>query len=194
MKKKVIYVTGFKLWDMKKVGRLESYLFKLYLKERFEVIAFDYANGLNDSLEKYAVELKKFIDNLNLKKGEKVNLIGHSAGGLIGEYYVRFLDDNKVDKLVTISSPFQGAPLARWFFTWRKGIKDIQKGSKFLKKISKNKKKLNEINFYCTWDILVPGSSGKGSNPSRTYFFIHFINYLWPPIVWRVKRFFESNL
>lgn len=43
-------------------------------------------------------------------------LIGHSMGGLDARYLITHLDpDRRVKSLITVATPHQGTPLARWF-------------------------------------------------------------------------------
>ncbi|MEX2017328.1 MAG: hypothetical protein WD876_02545 [Candidatus Pacearchaeota archaeon] len=186
--KKVIFIAGMS------GGKRDMYIIKKKLVG-FEVIYFPYNVWLNDSITKYSKELKRFIDRLKLKRGEKVGIIGISAGGVIARYYLEFIDNKKVDKLVTVCSPFKGSyftVLASFFLRKHKGIRDLRKDSKILKKI--NRKKFNDIkekNFYCILDILIPGDSGKGLNPEHTWFFFHNIIHWWPPLINKMRKFLE---
>lgn len=59
-----------------------------------------------------ATPLKNFINSL-LIEGEKIHLVGHSLGGLVGRAYLENQTINsKLDKLLTVGSPHQGSPLA----------------------------------------------------------------------------------
>jgi pimeloyl-ACP methyl ester carboxylesterase len=55
-----------------------------------------------------AEKLKTYIDNLT-QPNEKINLIGHSLGGLVGRAYIEKYHNDKVAKFIAIASPFQGA-------------------------------------------------------------------------------------
>lgn len=55
-------------------------------------------------------KLQNFINNLG---EEKVNLVGHSLGGLVGRAYLEQTGDlSKLDKLMTAGSPHRGSPIA----------------------------------------------------------------------------------
>lgn len=46
-------------------------------------------------------------------KNHKINIVGHSMGGLVARYFIENLyQDNHVDKLITICTPHWGSPLA----------------------------------------------------------------------------------
>lgn len=54
-----------------------------------------------------AVELKNFIDSLNVNK---VDIVAHSMGGLVtSKYYVSYGGD-KLDKVITCGTPYEGSP------------------------------------------------------------------------------------
>ncbi|SEK83553.1 thioesterase [Nitrosovibrio tenuis] len=47
-------------------------------------------------------------------------LVGHSMGGLDARYLITHLDpDRRIKSLITVSTPHQGSPLARWFLESR---------------------------------------------------------------------------
>jgi len=63
--------------------------------------------------------LKAFIDN-QLTTGEKVHIVGHSMGGLLGRSYLeQEQNSNRVEKLLTVGSPHEGAVLS--YPTWSAG-------------------------------------------------------------------------
>ncbi|MBI2008087.1 alpha/beta fold hydrolase [Candidatus Amesbacteria bacterium] len=59
-----------------------------------------------------AAKLKKFIDE-KADGGNKVNLVGHSMGGLIGRAYVGGEENNnRLDKMLTAGTPHRGVVVA----------------------------------------------------------------------------------
>ncbi|MDY4575711.1 MAG: alpha/beta fold hydrolase [Intestinibacter sp.] len=55
-----------------------------------------------------ATELRKFINTLG---ADKVDILAHSMGGLVASsYYSQYKDDNKVDRIITCATPYEGAP------------------------------------------------------------------------------------
>ena len=50
--------------------------------------------------------------NSNTTSNEKVNIVGHSMGGLIGRYYLEAQSGGKALKFLAVGSPFQGSALA----------------------------------------------------------------------------------
>ena len=189
-KKKIVFICGMY------GGRRDMFLIKKVLKS-FDVIYFDYDFGLRESISDYAKKLKTFIKNLKLQKDEKIGIIGVSAGGVIADYYLKFLGKNKVDKFVSICSPLHGTYLAKLgflFFGKRKGLKELHQKSPLIKKLTKSRlKNIKSKSFWCYFDPLVPGQSAKGENSEHTLFFVHWIVQLWPPLIYKVKKFFEED-
>jgi len=184
--KKVIFIYGFTGTDK------DSNVAKRVLNN-YNLICFEYNSDLKQSLEKIAKELDNFIIS-KTKKSEKVNLIGASAGGIIAEYYAKFVSPKKVDKLATICSPLNGTYVPSFYTKNRKGLKELFYGSKFLNKLgSKKLGKSKTINFYSFLDYLVPGNSGKGENPFHTWNFFHFTITKDKNILNKVKEFFDRK-
>tara|TARA_Y100000310_G_scaffold85798_1_gene82624 strand:- start:10122 stop:10691 length:570 start_codon:yes stop_codon:yes gene_type:complete len=187
-RKKVIFISGYN------GHKYDPFLIRLFLGRKFKILFFNHNMSFGKiKIEKFAKQLQGYVNRLKLEKGEKLSIIGYSVGGLIAEYYLKFLDNKKVDKLITLCAPFKGSPMASIFFSDRNGMKEIQKSSGFLKKL--NKKKLNKIrseSIYCEEDIVVPNKSSKRGKSIRSYFFIHIIIQFWPPAILKIKRFLEK--
>jgi triacylglycerol esterase/lipase EstA (alpha/beta hydrolase family) len=131
--KKVIFITGY-------LGSRLDYIFLEHsLKDKFELIYFDYNTTLKSKIETIAKQLQKFINSTKLKKNEKISMIGFSVGGLISEYYLKFIDNKKVDKLITIYSPFKGTYLAYLSIKKFPGLCELKNNSPFIKKLSKTR-------------------------------------------------------
>ncbi len=181
--KKVIFIYGFE--GYKNQSKTAKSIFN-------NLICFEYNSKLKQPLEEITKELDDFI-NLKIKKDEKVNLIGVSAGGIIASYYTKFINPKKVSKLATICSPFKGSYLTIFYSKKRKGLKELSYGSDFLKKLNSKKLGKNKIiNFYSFFDILVPFNSGRGENPVYTWNFFHFAIQNDKKILRKIKGFFEE--
>jgi len=184
--KKVIFIPGF-------LGTKLDYKFLNYfLKDKFDLIYFDYDTRLKDKIEVIAKKFRRFVNSIKLKKNEKIDIIALSVGGLISEYYLKFIDNKKVDKIVTIHSPFKGANFISLFSKELKGLQEIKKDSLFLKKLNKKHLiKVKELSLYSKYDYVVPGYSGKRGNSIKTYFFIHQLVHVWPPNVSKIIKFLK---
>jgi len=182
--KKIIFIAGF-------TGGKRDFIFAKMFFKKYSFIYFKYNTLLVENIEKIARDLKKFIDSLNLEKNEKVYLIGMSAGGVIAEYYAKFLDSKKkIKKIYTIHSPLKGSyclsPIKL------KGAQQLSAKSDFIKKLNKNKTKVNQLNFWNYFDYIVPGKSAKGKNPKNSFMPIHSIIQWWPPIYFSIKKDLEK--
>lgn len=76
---------------------------------------FIYPYDWRKKLEVAAAELDAYI-TAKIPGSTKVDIIGHSLGGLVGRIYAQKYGTTKVDKLITVGSPHQGIPQAYQVF------------------------------------------------------------------------------
>lgn len=104
---------------------------KRYLeKQGFDVylINFPIYKG---TFEKSAEKLSEHIESLNLKK---IILVGISSGGLTSLLYLEHYKGwEKVEKFITIATPFRGTPMA-FFISFVKSGSELLPRSDFMKK------------------------------------------------------------
>lgn len=80
------------------------------------IFNYNWAKPVNPISE----ELKTYIENVvKPNPDEKIDLIGHSLGGLVARTYVQNNQVNPVDQLVTLGSPHQGIPSI--YYLWEGG-------------------------------------------------------------------------
>jgi len=74
------------------------------------VFALDYGNRATGPIEDSAVELRTFVDRVLAATGAaKVSMVGHSQGGMMPRYYIKFLGGaGKVDDLVGLAPSNHG--------------------------------------------------------------------------------------
>jgi triacylglycerol lipase len=74
------------------------------------VYALDYGNRATGPIEKSAAELKTFVNKVLAATGAaKVSMVGHSQGGMMPRYYIKFLGGaKKVDDLVGLAPSNHG--------------------------------------------------------------------------------------
>lgn len=89
----------------------------------YEVLSFEYQTGhpLKD-VKAFAYDFHEFVEKSLLKKGakvqDKISLIMHSQGGLVGSMWIKNLKEkahpyaDQLDAFITLSTPFWGAPIA----------------------------------------------------------------------------------
>jgi len=182
---KIVFIGGF-------FGtKFDHIVFKKIMKN-YKIICFQYNTKLIDSIPNIAKDLDKFIKSLKLENKEKINMIGLSAGGIIADYYLKFINNEKINKFVTIFSPFKGSILTYLFPKKFKGLNNLKNNSEILKKL--NKQKLQNIEIISFWSFLDPivfGISGKYKNSKHTLFCIHSFIQFWPVISIKIKKFFD---
>jgi triacylglycerol lipase len=74
------------------------------------VFALDYGNNATGDIPKSARQLRTFVDQVLKETGAaKVAIVGHSQGGMMPRYLIKFLDrSTKVDELVGLSPSNHG--------------------------------------------------------------------------------------
>jgi triacylglycerol esterase/lipase EstA (alpha/beta hydrolase family) len=74
------------------------------------VFALDYGNRATGPIEDSAAQLRDFVNRVLAATGaRKVSLVGHSQGGMMPRYYIKFLGGaNKVDDLVGLAPSNHG--------------------------------------------------------------------------------------
>jgi triacylglycerol esterase/lipase EstA (alpha/beta hydrolase family) len=100
------------------------------------VYALDYGNRATGRIEDSAAELSAFVDRVLAATGAaKVDVIGHSQGGLMPRYYVKNLGgDAKVDDLVGLAPSNHGTTNSsgQWAQSWCPACAEQMAGSAFL--------------------------------------------------------------
>lgn len=64
------------------------------------------------SITQQSVFLDQYLQALALKRKEPITLVGHSAGGLVGRYWLVTKHSVPVNTLITIATPHTGTPWA----------------------------------------------------------------------------------
>lgn len=72
----------------------------------FLIFPYDWRKNLENS----ASELNRFLETNYLHKNPdaKINIIGHSLGGLVGRFWAQKYGEDLIDKLITVGSPHLG--------------------------------------------------------------------------------------
>jgi triacylglycerol lipase len=79
-------------------------------RDGYCVFALDYGHRGTDPIERSAGELRAFVDRvLAATRARRVALVGHSQGGMMPRYYLKFLGGaTKVDELIGLSPSNHG--------------------------------------------------------------------------------------
>ncbi|HKS48437.1 MAG TPA: alpha/beta fold hydrolase [Amycolatopsis sp.] len=100
------------------------------------IVSFSYSPLIGD-VRAAARRLAEQIEELCTVAGvSKVDLVGHSLGGLIARYYVQRLDgDTRVENVVTIATPHRGTMTA-WLLSPWPLVRQLRPGSDLLRELA----------------------------------------------------------
>lgn len=88
------------------------------LTQTLKNLGFAEGSGLFVFTYDWRKKLTDLADSLNtyiiakIPAEKKVNLVGHSLGGLVGRIYAQKYGTTRIDKLITVGTPHQGVPQA----------------------------------------------------------------------------------
>jgi pimeloyl-ACP methyl ester carboxylesterase len=110
-------------------------------RDGYCVFALDYGHRGTDPIENSASELAAFVDHVLQATGaSKVAIIGHSQGGMMPRYYMKFLGGlDKVDELIGLAPSNHGTTNPGAFYTGQFGCDaclEQQAGSDFLNQLN----------------------------------------------------------
>lgn len=134
-----------------------------YLSQRgLEIHRFDLRQDKGRlGLDRLAVQVADYVEK-HLAPEQSFDIVGLSMGGLVSRYYLQRLGGlNRVDRLITISSPHWGT----WMAYALPSICYVQMrpGSAFLQDLNRDIKSLQVLDFTSIWTpydfIIVPGQS-----------------------------------
>ncbi|MGC9503197.1 esterase/lipase family protein [Baaleninema sp.] len=115
-------------------------------------------------LEELAQQLAAFVGD-RIEGDRAIDLVGFSMGGLVSRYYVQRLGGvERVDRLITISSPHQGTWTA--YALDRVGCRQMRPNSEFLVELDRDARNLlGQIDFTSIWTpydlMIVPARSSQ---------------------------------
>jgi triacylglycerol lipase len=123
----------------------------------------------------------------------RIDIIAHSAGGLVARHFIRFLGGaGKVHDLVTLGTPHHGT-IASVFFPVTKVGRQTRPGSRFLNELNEGQEAWGPVEYTSVWSVtdgvVVPAGSCKleGAENVRVDYMTHW-GYLWRPRVYEVIR------
>lgn len=145
---------------------------------------FVYETGSPLSTYNFAEHFQNYISSLAIPETDKVSLVMHSQGGLIGTLWLKHITEKKLpilkqlDAFITLSTPFWGADMAnigrRFFYTLPPGVNnpispfgrtelnEMSYGSETMRDISKNLPDLFTLNPHIR--ILSMGGIKRGAS------------------------------
>lgn len=136
-----------------------------------KVFAINYGPWTND-VRASARDLSAAVEELVARTGyERVHLIGHSLGGLIGRYYVQRLGGHaRVHTLVTIGSPHSGTLIAK--LTPFKLGRQLSPDGDLIRELAEPAPdcRTRMVSYYSDMDQMVlPTANGAIRHPDLTY-------------------------
>jgi pimeloyl-ACP methyl ester carboxylesterase len=96
---------------------------------------------------------------------DRIHIVGHSLGGIVGRYAVQLGGLEGVDTCITVGSPHRGTPMAR--FGLGATARQLQPGSDVLRRLSASSRRLPTrfVAFYSNVDVLSPGWCSRIDEP-----------------------------
>lgn len=112
-------------------------------------------------IDELALQLDNFIRD-NIQSSQKIDIVGFSMGGLIGRYYVqKLIGHEKVERLITVSTPHNGTLMA--YLSRNIASKQMRIHSVFLDNLNKYPDSLKLLKLTSIWTffdlMIIPASS-----------------------------------
>jgi triacylglycerol esterase/lipase EstA (alpha/beta hydrolase family) len=111
-------------------------------RDGYCVFSIDYGRRATGPIEESAAQLSDFVDEVLAATGaSKVSMVGHSQGGMMPRYYIKFLGGaEKVDDLVGLAPSNHGTSQPMLLFPgldyWCPACLQQQSGSEFLRTLN----------------------------------------------------------
>lgn len=140
-------------------------------KKRLESAGFGpvYLINLGDpflSIQTYSERVKEKAEAIAKETGrEDLTLIGHSMGGLVSSWYAtRLARPGSVAAIITVASPLEGTPVAR--YALGQNAREMEPQSKFLQELKAAMSECKELKIFHiateSDQVVVPGISAAG--------------------------------
>ena len=109
------------------------------------------SNG-DRGLEELAKQVADYVQK-TFRSAQHFDLVGFSMGGIISRYYIQRLGGiNRVQRLITISSPHHGTLMG--YFRQNQGCRQMRPNSDFIKDLNRDMALLERLNFTSIWTPL----------------------------------------
>lgn len=151
------------------------------------------------AIEELAHQLSEKIEEvLVLTKSDKVDIIGHSMGGIVARYYIEQMNGaKKVNKLITLGSPHNGTKMA--VFGIGANARELRTNSEFMKGLNATASG-GEVKYYSLWsnldNLVIPQESSILKEPgvSIKFYGIGHLTLLFSPRVFlKIMEILDSN-
>ena len=142
------------------------------------VFAVDYGNRATGPIEESAAQLRTFVNQvLVATRAAKVSMVGHSQGGMMPRYYIKFLGGaSKVDDLVGLAPSNHGTANPLLLFPglnyWCPACLQQKTGSAFLRNLNAGDETPGPVsytNIVTQYDeVVLPYTSGYLAGPNTS--------------------------
>jgi triacylglycerol esterase/lipase EstA (alpha/beta hydrolase family) len=97
---------------------------------QFFTVTFKDSNDKCGSAEQHATELEKMVQDIKGQSGaQKINIVGHSKGGLDARVFLDITDTKAIANLIMIGTPNAGSPVAEINDTCAAAVYDLRPGA-----------------------------------------------------------------
>ena len=182
MNKQVIFVHGFG-GDRREYQKIISYLRGKGINDFYE---FSYEKNLGQiPINEISFSLDEFVKQ-NVDYNNSTILVGLSQGGIIGSYYLEYLDGKKViNDCITVCTPYYGSYFS---YLWSSpGVRDLRPNGDLLESLRDRIEK-SKVNYYGVWnpfDLFVfPGKNADAPFLKKS---LKVTSLLHPKTFWKPK-------
>ncbi|MGG6313034.1 OmpL47-type beta-barrel domain-containing protein, partial [Paenibacillus macerans] len=100
------------------VGDFYKSIYNYLTNNGYDVVYYGYDWRLDnrDQINRLSNTVNEKIQNLPSGAEKKVSIVAHSMGGLVASQYIKSGNQSKIDKLITLGTPFLGAPSAYYIY------------------------------------------------------------------------------
>jgi uncharacterized alpha/beta hydrolase family protein len=103
---------------------------------QFFTVTFKDSDDKCGSAKQHAIELEKTVQDIKEQSGaQKINIVGHSKGGLDARVFLDNTDTKDVSNLIMIGTPNAGSPVAETNYACAPAVYDLRLGANATKAV-----------------------------------------------------------
>ncbi|MGB8134187.1 MAG: alpha/beta fold hydrolase [Nitrososphaeraceae archaeon] len=103
---------------------------------QFFTVTFKDSDDKCGSAKQHAIELEKMVQDIKEQSGaQKINIVGHSKGGLDARVFLDITDTKDVANLIMIGTPNAGSPVAETNYACAPAVYDLRLGANATKAV-----------------------------------------------------------
>jgi uncharacterized alpha/beta hydrolase family protein len=103
---------------------------------QFFTVTFKDSDDKCGSAKQHAIELEKMVQDIKEQSGaQKINIVGHSKGGLDARVFLDITDTKDVANLIMIGTPNAGSPVAETNYACVPAVYDLRLGANATKAV-----------------------------------------------------------